>query len=141
MNDFQKRRFAQKITENLFSTLIRKKITLLGFAFKKNTGDTRSVFYTKFLLLINFNFIRESPAIYVSKYLLDEGAHLYIYDPQVEENQVMYELSNSQLNLPIDVVKKQVHVLRDPIEACKDSHAIVILTEWDEFKVILVLFF
>jgi UDPglucose 6-dehydrogenase len=45
MNDFQKRRFAQKITETLFSTLIRKKITLLGFAFKKNTGDTRCVFF------------------------------------------------------------------------------------------------
>ncbi len=53
----------------------------------------------------------------------------------------MYELSNSQLNLPIDVVKKQVHVVRDPIEACKDSHAVVILTEWDEFKVISVCFF
>jgi UDPglucose 6-dehydrogenase len=93
------------------------------------------------LFYLFLNLIRESPAIYVSKYLLDEGAHLYIYDPQVEENQVMYELSNSQLNLPIDVVKKQVHVVRDPIEACKDSHAVVILTEWDEFKVISVCFF
>ena len=41
MNDYQKKRFAQKITENLFSTLINKKITILGFAFKKNSGDTR----------------------------------------------------------------------------------------------------
>lgn len=41
MNDYQKRRFANKIIECLFSTLINKKITIFGFAFKKNTGDTR----------------------------------------------------------------------------------------------------
>jgi UDPglucose 6-dehydrogenase len=48
MNDYQKRRFANKIIECLFSTLINKKITIFGFAFKKNTGDTRYL-----MLLIN----------------------------------------------------------------------------------------
>jgi len=71
MNDYQKSRFAYNILESLFDTstgklIIGKKITMYGFAFKKNTGDTR-----------------ESPAIHVAKTLLDEGAKLYIYDPKV----------------------------------------------------------
>lgn len=66
MNDYQKRRFASRIVERLFNTITGKKIAMLGFAFKKNTGDTR-----------------ESPAIYICKYLLDEGANLHIYDPKV----------------------------------------------------------
>lgn len=52
--------------ESLFNTVTDKKISLLGFAFKKDTGDTR-----------------ESPAIHVAKTLLDEGAKLHIYDPKV----------------------------------------------------------
>jgi UDPglucose 6-dehydrogenase len=41
MNEFQKRRFAYRIVESLFNTVANKKITILGFAFKKDTGDTR----------------------------------------------------------------------------------------------------
>lgn len=52
---------------SLFNTVTDKQIAMLGFAFKKNTGDTR-----------------ESPAIYVAKTLLDEGAKLHIYDPKVK---------------------------------------------------------
>jgi UDPglucose 6-dehydrogenase len=66
MNEYQKRRFASRIVERLFNTITGKRIAMLGFSFKKNTGDTR-----------------ESPAIYVCKYLLDEGAHLQVYDPKV----------------------------------------------------------
>lgn len=96
-----------------------KRITLFGFAFKKNTGDTR-----------------ESAAIYVSKFLLDEGAHLSIFDPKVEERQVHLELSNSHLNLPHDLVKTNTEFFAsDIIEACRQSHAIVVCTEWDMFKV------
>lgn len=71
----------------------------------------------------------------MSKYLLDEGAHLVFYDPKVDEKQIIIELSNHQLNLPTDVVKKRVTVVTDPYEAAKDSHAIIVCTEWDEFKV------
>ena len=71
----------------------------------------------------------------MSKYLLDEGAHLVIYDPQVEEAQIIFELSNPQLSLTLDSVKKKVTLVHDPYEACVNSHAIVICTEWDEFKV------
>lgn len=71
MNNFQKRRFALRIIECLFNTVTDKKIAILGFAFKKNTGDTR-----------------ESPAILVCKYLLEEGARLCIYDPKVPKQQI-----------------------------------------------------
>lgn len=66
MNEYQKSRFSAKVIESLFNTVTDKRIAMLGFAFKKNTGDTR-----------------ESPAIHVAKTLLDEGAVLHIYDPKV----------------------------------------------------------
>lgn len=66
MNEYQKSRFTAKVVEALFNTVSGKNIALLGFAFKKNTGDTR-----------------ESPAIHVAKTLLDEGATLHVYDPKV----------------------------------------------------------
>ena len=66
MNEYQKRRFGQRIVDCMFNTITDKPIALLGFAFKKNTGDTR-----------------ESPSICISKHLLEEGAHLHIYDPKV----------------------------------------------------------
>lgn len=66
MNEYQKSRFGQRIVSAMFDTITGKNITILGFAFKKNTGDTR-----------------ESPAIYIAKHLLEEGARLRIYDPKV----------------------------------------------------------
>jgi UDPglucose 6-dehydrogenase len=82
-----------------------------------------------------FRIFRESAAIYLSKYLLDEGANLYIYDPKVEESQIMLDLSNPELNLPIEKIKKQVTIVSDAYEASNEAHTIVICTEWDEFKV------
>jgi UDPglucose 6-dehydrogenase len=71
----------------------------------------------------------------VSKYLLDEGAQLSIFDPKVEEKQALFELSNSQLNLPFDLVKANTQFFSENImEACQKSHAIVVCTEWDMFK-------
>uniref|UniRef100_F1L138 UDP-glucose 6-dehydrogenase n=1 Tax=Ascaris suum TaxID=6253 RepID=F1L138_ASCSU len=114
INRWQRRRFADKIISELFNTVTDKKITIFGFAFKKNTADTR-----------------ESSAIYVTKYLLDEGARIVIYDPKVPESQVRCELNQVS---PKETVDKLVSVERDPYVAVTDSHAIVILTEWDEFK-------
>ncbi|RNA09635.1 UDP-glucose 6-dehydrogenase [Brachionus plicatilis] len=118
INDYQKKRFVDKIVKCLFNTLNNKKITLLGFAFKKNTGDTR-----------------ESAAIQICKYFLDEGALITVLDPKVEYEQMILELSNPQLNLPIEMVKRKVQLCStDVIEACKGSHALVVCTEWDIFK-------
>ena len=71
LNDHQKRRFSTRVVKAMFNTVTDKRICLLGFAFKKDTGDTR-----------------ESPAIAVAKHLLDEGAGIAVYDPKVQREQV-----------------------------------------------------
>lgn len=115
MNNFQKRRFALRIIECLFNTITDKKIAIFGFAFKKNTGDTR-----------------ESPAILVCKHLLEEGAQLCIYDPKVPEQQIMNDLRFPDRE-DSERIKKLIEVTDSPYEAAFKAHAIVICTEWDEF--------
>nr|CAB3267494.1 UDP-glucose 6-dehydrogenase [Phallusia mammillata] len=117
INNYQRRRFASRIIGSLFNTVSGKQITLLGFAFKKDTGDTR-----------------ESSSIYVSKYLLDEGAHLVIYDPKVPEKQIKRELQHPTITENPATVDDLVSICHDPYEACSGSHAIAVCTEWDEFK-------
>lgn len=114
MNDFQRTRFARRIIERLFNTVAGKKIAVLGFAFKKNTGDTR-----------------ESPAIYVCKHLLEEGAFLNIYDPKVPKQQIIEDLTSRGQD---ESVLSQLEISQDPYVATQDTHAVVICTEWDEFK-------
>eukprot|EP00055_Hartaetosiga_balthica_P007845 m.27717 g.27717 ORF g.27717 m.27717 type:complete len:467 (+) comp5974_c0_seq1:43-1443(+) len=116
LNDYQERRFASRIVRCLFNTVSQKKICILGFSFKKDTGDTR-----------------ESASIYVSQHLMDEGAHLAIYDPKVKHGQILRDLKSVSAANP-DRVEKLVTLHTDPYEAMDSAHAIVILTEWDEFK-------
>ncbi|MDT0689796.1 nucleotide sugar dehydrogenase [Salegentibacter sp. F188] len=116
MNDHQKRRFAANIVKTLYNTVSGKKIAILGWAFKKDTNDTR-----------------ESAAIYVTDYLLNEQAEVVVYDPKVNSEQVYADLeylcthSNEE-------IRERVKVVTSAEEACKDAHAIAVLTEWDEFK-------
>lgn len=117
MNDWQKRRFAKNIVKSLFNTITGKSITLFGFAFKANTGDTR-----------------ESPAIFVAGYLLNERAKLRIYDPQVGESQVKSDLEEYKAIPTSTEFKELVTVTEDPYLACQGSHAIAIMTEWKEFQ-------
>ncbi|MGH0134253.1 UNVERIFIED_CONTAM: hypothetical protein FKN15_063184 [Acipenser sinensis] len=118
INDYQRRRFSSRIIGCLFNTVTDKKIALLGFAFKKNTGDTR-----------------ESSSIYISKYLMDEGACLHIYDPKVKKEQIIQDLSHPTISEDDpDRVSRLVTISTDPYEACENAHAIVICTEWDMFK-------
>ncbi|CAH1955916.1 unnamed protein product [Acanthoscelides obtectus] len=116
MNEYQKSRFTSKVIESLFNTVTGKNICILGFAFKKNTGDTR-----------------ESPAIYVVKTLLDEGASLKIYDPKVLESQIIEDLTYPAICESPEEVMKNVMICKDAYSAAKECHAIVICTEWDEF--------
>lgn len=116
MNEYQKDRFAQKIIECLFNTVNEKRLAVLGFAFKKNTGDTR-----------------ETPAITVCKTLLDENATLNIYDPKVEKSQIMLDLTSPRVTDCPDEIRKSINIFNDPYEAVVGTHAIVICTEWDEF--------
>lgn len=116
MNDHQKRRFASNIVTTLYNTVSGKKIAFLGWAFKKDTNDTR-----------------ESAAIYVADYLLNEQAKITVFDPQVKENKVLNDLDYLE-SRSSDSNRKGISVVEDPYEACKGAHAIAILTEWDAFK-------
>ncbi len=116
MNDHQKSRFAKNIVTTLYNTVADKKITFLGWAFKKDTNDTR-----------------ESAAIYVANDLLFEQAKLAVYDPKVSEEQMLFDLNYLQSRSEAEN-SKYVKAIADPYEACKGAHAIAILTEWDEFK-------
>ena len=116
MNDHQKNRFSRNIVKKLYNTVSDKKIAFLGWAFKKDTNDTR-----------------ESAAIYVADNLLNEHANIHVYDPKVAEHQIYFDLDylNSRSS---DENKKRLKVENDPYKAAEKAHAIAVLTEWDEFK-------
>ena len=116
MNDHQKRRFAANMVKTLFNTVAGKKIALLGWAFKKDTNDTR-----------------ESAAIYVADYLLNEQAEVVVYDPKVKEEQIYADLDYLGTRSE-EENRSRVKVLNDPYDVCADAHAVAVLTEWDEFK-------
>lgn len=116
LNDYQKRRFAMSIINTLFNTVSGKKIAMLGWAFKKDTNDTR-----------------ESAAIYVTNHLLNDMANVWVYDPKVPEKKMFDDINylGSRSN---EENHRLMTVTSDPYEACKDAHAIAVITEWDEFK-------
>jgi len=115
INEHQRKRFAKNILKSLYNTVSGKKITLLGWAFKKDTNDTR-----------------ESASIYIADLLLDELAFLNVYDPQVKEEQVFSDLSGLEKRTN-EENRNQLKFIKDPYLACENTHAIAVLTEWDEF--------
>jgi UDPglucose 6-dehydrogenase len=110
INDWQKSRFTGRIVSDLFNTVSGKHIGILGFAFKKDTNDTR-----------------ETAAIAICRDLLAEGAMVHVYDPQVSEEQIRADVLGTGTNPNLIVVKTA-------LEACEGAHAVAVLTEWDEFK-------
>ncbi|KAF2208930.1 hypothetical protein CERZMDRAFT_48277 [Cercospora zeae-maydis SCOH1-5] len=106
INEYQKERFAKRITKRLYNTLRLKKIAILGFAYKKNTGDTR-----------------ESAAITIVGQLIAEGAKIAIYDPQVSEATIQQDLIREHRP---DVVKQRVTVYPDANSACVDASAVYV---------------
>lgn len=124
MNDYQKSRFAQKMVKTMFNTVSGKRLAIWGFAFKKDTNDTR-----------------ESAAIYVCRDLLRENAILNIYDPKVSDEQIRNDLRELMANgsgelsqLDRRLIDENVHVVESMQAAASGSHAVAVLTEWDEFK-------
>jgi len=111
MNDWQKRRFAARIVEAMFNTVADKRIAILGFAFKKDTNDTR-----------------ESAAISVCRDLLEEQAQVVVYDPKVREEKIRRDV------LGEGVENARLQVANSAEEAAAGAHAVAILTEWDAFK-------
>ncbi|KAI5980562.1 UDP-glucose/GDP-mannose dehydrogenase family, NAD binding domain-containing protein [Pisolithus marmoratus] len=117
MNEYQKRRFSKTVVDTLFNTITGKRIAVLGFAFKADTGDTR-----------------ESPAITLVRDFLLEKAHVSIYDPQVEHTQIWQDLSEALPLVPLHSLQKQVHIASSALDCCKNAEAVVIATEWREFR-------
>ena len=116
MNDYQKQRFADQIIKTLYNTVSGKKIAFLGWAFKKDTNDTR-----------------ETASMYVADILMEDLADIYVYDPKVKHEQMFADVD--YLNTRTEKAnREQLKPQTDPYEACKDAHAVAILTEWDEFK-------
>ena len=116
MNNHQRDRFAKNIIKTLYSTVNGKTISFLGWAFKKDTNDTR-----------------ESAAIYVADLLMDEQATIKVYDPKVTTTQMQSDLN--YLNSRSE--KENANLLKtesNPYVAMEGVHAIAVLTEWDEFK-------
>lgn len=116
LNDHQKARFAENIIQTMYNTVNGKKIAFLGWAFKKDTNDTR-----------------ESAAIYVADHLLEEEAHVVVYDPKVPAEQIYKDLDYLGTHSPEDN-RRLVTVVNDPYEGLQGAHAVAVLTEWDEFK-------
>ena len=116
MNDHQKRRFAKNIISTLYNTVAGKKIAFLGWAFKKDTNDTR-----------------ESAAIYVADDLLNEQAAIAVYDPKVKPAQMWSDLNYLDSRSEAEN-QKQLTAYQNPYDACNGAHAVAVLTEWDEFK-------
>lgn len=118
MNDFQKKRFAVNMVESMFNTVTGKRIAIFGFAFKKDTSDTR-----------------ETAAVYVMKELLDERAVLAVYDPKVTREQMFVEFDYSCHLTPTTFPGLNDFIITSPsaIEAARGAHAIAVMTEWDEF--------
>lgn len=116
MNDYQKRRFADRIIRTLYNTVSGKKIAFFGWAFKKDTNDTR-----------------ESAAIYVADALIEERAHITVFDPKVTRAQMLNDL-NQLGTRTLEENEQYLTVSNDPYEASDGAHAIALLTEWDLFK-------
>ena len=115
INEYQKDRFIKRIVNCLFQTLTNKKVAILGYAYKKDTGDTR-----------------ESAAISIVNKLVIENAEVSVYDPKVEEEQIWQSLRETCCN--IETMQRRVTVCSTVYEACEGAHAVVIATEWDEFS-------
>tara|TARA_A100001388_G_scaffold275608_1_gene261468 strand:- start:3118 stop:4563 length:1446 start_codon:yes stop_codon:yes gene_type:complete len=124
LNNWHQHRISQLVSRKLFGTVSGKKICILGFSFKANTNDTR-----------------ESAAISICKDLIEEGSHLQIHDPKVEESQIEKDLGVKSLNDLTKINNKNIHdskgnwLKADNIyKACEGVDAIVVLTEWIEYS-------
>jgi len=120
INDLQRARFSKTVIGSMYNTVARKKICMFGFAFKKDTGDTR-----------------ETASMYVGADLLEERAQLSIYDPEVSKEQMwmdLHEAIDGKIKENKPNVDELVTYETDPYEAAKGAHAILICTEWDCFK-------
>ena len=122
INDYQKNRFASRIQQALFNTVNGKKIAFWGWAFKKDTNDTR-----------------ESAAIYVASQLLSEGAEIVVYDPKVSLFRMQMDLQTlweyrGETETDINRKLAKLQIVDSAVAACTKAHALAVITEWDVFQ-------
>ena len=118
INDYQKNRFAQKIIDHFNGNLSSKNITVLGWAFKANTNDSR-----------------ESASIYVTQKLFKAGASIQIYDPMVSKETIEKDFQ-LYWDKPLNSlgIKNKIIIRENKKNVNLSTDAVVIMTEWDEFK-------
>lgn len=119
INEWQKERFVRRVVEGLYNSVSGKRVAVWGFAYKKNTGDTR-----------------ESAAIAIVDALVRERAEVCVYDPRVREEQVWMELEEGKGEAEVRDVRECVRICGNAYDAARGAHAVVIVTEWDEFRVV-----
>ena len=117
INDNQKKRFAQKIIDYFDGDLTGIRIAILGWVFKANTNDSR-----------------ESASIKVSEILYKSGASITIYDPMVQKRSIVSDIK-SLWETKINLNDKRINIV-EKISETKECDTFVILTEWEEFKLI-----
>ena len=122
INDYQKNRFSNRVIEYFDNKLIAKRIAIMGWSFKKNTNDSR-----------------ESASIYICRDLLIKGAIINIYDPMVPPKRIITDIKNILLlnNIKGHLLKElisNIFIFKNIGDSLKLTEAILILTEWDEFK-------
>ena len=117
INTWQQKRFVELIVKKMFGTISSKKIAIMGFSFKSNTNDTR-----------------ESPAIFICKRLLEEGAILKIYDPKVSEEQIEKDLGSNNKVKTSQQENNSWSCSNSLYETFIDSDAAIFITEWEEFE-------
>ncbi len=126
LNSWHQHRISKLVVKKLFGTVSGKKISILGFAFKANTNDTR-----------------ESASINICRDLLEEGAILNIHDPKVESWQISKDLESQSLKLSTNDINSNntshngkwsfSNTIYEAVEGCD---AILVLTEWEEYALI-----
>lgn len=122
INEYQKNRFTDKIIDELGGNVKDKKIAILGWAFKKNTNDSR-----------------ESAAIDITDKLIESGAFINVYDPMVKKSKIKQDLNNlwiSKSRSLKDISSRfsRLEIFDNYKDAIKETSALAIITEWDEFK-------
>ena len=117
INDYQKNRFAQKIIDYFDGDLTGKEITILGWAFKAKTNDSR-----------------ESPSIFIAEKLYKAGANLQIYDPMVSKESIFRDIDFYWESTKTKDLNSQILVLDSMNKLDLGNHAVAILTEWEVFK-------
>lgn len=121
INDFQRVRFVKRIISKLNGNLIGKKIAVLGYAFKKDTNDTR-----------------ESPASDVIRQLMaDSPVEIAIFDPRCDPEVVKNEIQRLFASTSLKLLKSEggpIEVYKESYDACAGASAVMILTDWDQFR-------